>query len=62
MISTNVALLLLVCVQAVQGLQRREHAEMMVEGFPHQAPWAELQEVMLWPLPLGGEVAARRPW
>ena len=61
-ISTNVALVAVMCLRCTAVMRTREQAEMVVDGIPKASAAAELQELMLWPLPLGGEVAARRPW
>ena len=50
------------CVQAVQGLQRREQLEMVVDSIPEASAAAEVLYEVVRPLPLGGEVTARQPW
>ena len=61
-ISTNVALVAMMCVQCTAVMRTREQSEMVVDGIPEASAAAEVLYEVVRPLPLGGEVAARQPW
>jgi hypothetical protein len=62
MISTNVVLVAMVCVRSTAVMRTREQSEMVVDGIPKASAAAEVLYEVVRPLPLGGEVAVRRPW
>ena len=54
--------MVMVCAQSTGVMQTQEQSEMVVNGIPEASAAAEVLCEVVWPLPLGGEVAARRPW
>ena len=61
-ISTNVALVAVMCVQCTVLMLTWEQSEMVVDGIPKASAAAEVPYEVVRPLPLGDEVVARRPW
>ena len=61
-ISTNVALVVVMCVQCTAAKRTPEQSEMVVVGIPEASAVAEVLYEVVQPLPLEGEVAARWPW
>ena len=57
-ISTNVALVAMVCAQSTEVIQPWEFSEMVEEGIREAAAMAEVPCEVVRPLPLGPEVAA----
>ena len=57
-ISTNVALVAVMCLRCTAVMQTREQSEMVVDGIPEASAAAEVLYEVVQPLPLGGEVAA----
>ena len=61
-ISTNVVLVAVMCLRCTAVMRIREQSDMVVDGIPEASAAAEVLYEVVRPLPLGGEVAARRPW
>ncbi len=61
-ISTNVALVAVMCVRCTAVMRTWEQSEMVVDGIPEASAAAEVLYEVVQPLPLEGEVAARWPW
>ena len=55
-------LMAMLCVRSTAVTQRREPPEMVLQLIPEATAAAEVQCAEVQPLPLGVEVAARRPW
>jgi hypothetical protein len=60
--STHMLLLLLVCVRPTAVKQQQKSPEMVDNGITKATAAAEVLCAAMQPLPLGVEVAARRPW
>ena len=60
--SPHVLLMVMVCVRSTGVMRTQEQSEMVVNGIPEASAAAEVLCEVVRPLPLGGEVAARRPW
>ena len=61
-ISTNVALVAVMCLRCTAVMRTQEQSEMVVDSIPEASAAAEVLYEVVQPLPLGGEVAARWPW
>ena len=61
-ISTNIALVAVMCLRCTAVMRTQEQSEMVVDGIPEASAAAEVLYEVVRPLPLGGEVAVRRPW
>ena len=62
MISTKIVLVAVMCVQCTAVMRTWEQSGMVVDGIPEASAAAEVLYEVVRPLPLGVEVAARRPW